>query len=149
MSDFEYLSESSLCSYEDGSSGNEANSEGGEVCEKDVKEITDMMKCFAPYMFEPEQDDVSSISSSSSEVEDEDENSSESKTNLEKSSRVGNRELCKYGECNIEKREIDCLCCQEVDALNSKFDRENMSCVIKSIQFETGISLDFSESFLF
>ena len=137
MSDFEYLSESSLSSYGDGSSGNEADSEGEEVCEKDVEEITDMMKCFTPYMFEPEKDDVSSISSSSSEVEDEDENDSESKTNLEKSSRVGNLEWCKCGECNIEKREIDCLCCQEVDALNSKFDRENMSCVIKSIEFET------------
>ena len=62
------------------------------------KEITDMMKCFTPYMFEPEKDDVSSISSSSSEVEDEDENDSESKTNLEKSSRVGNLEWCKCGE---------------------------------------------------
>ena len=95
------------------------------------------MKCFTPYMFEPEKDDVSSISSSSSEIEDGDKNDSESKTNLEKSSQVGNLEWCKCEECNIEKREISCLCCQEADALNSKFDRENMSCVIKSIEFET------------
>ena len=65
---------------------NEADSEGEEVYEKDVKEITDMMKSFTPYMFEAENDDVSSINSSSSEVEDGDEN--DSKTNLEKSSRV-------------------------------------------------------------
>ena len=96
-----------------------------------------MMKCFTPYIFEPEKDDSSSISSSSSEVEREDENDSELKTYFEKSSRVGNLEWCKSGECNIEKREIDCLCCQDVDALNSKFDRENMSCIIKSIEFET------------
>ena len=65
MSDFEYLSESSLSSYGDGTSGNEADSEGEEkVCEKDVKEITDMKKCFSPYIFEPEKDHVSSISSS-------------------------------------------------------------------------------------
>ena len=38
---------------------------------------------------------------------------------------------------NIEKREIDCLCCQEVDTLNSKFDCENTSCVIKSIELQT------------
>ena len=137
MSDFKYLSEYSLPSYGDGSSGNEADSKGEEVCEKDVKEITGMMKCFTPYMFEPEKDDVSSISSSSSEVEHEDENDSESKTNLEKSSRVGNLQWCTCGECNIEKRDIDCLCCQEIDALNSKFGRENTSCVIKSIEFET------------
>ena len=37
---------------------------------------------------------------------------------------------------NTEKREIDCLHCQEVDTLNSKFDCENMSCVIKYIEFE-------------
>ena len=105
MSDFKYLSESSLSSYRDASSGNEADSEREEVCEKDVKEITDMMKCFTPNMFEPEKDDVSGISSSLSEVEDEDENDSESKTNLKKS-RVGNLEWCKCGECNIEKREL-------------------------------------------
>ena len=61
MSYFKHSSESSLSSYGDGSSGNEADSEGEEVCEKDVKEITDMMKYFTPYMFEPEKDDVSSI----------------------------------------------------------------------------------------
>ena len=77
MSDFEHLSESSLSSHGYGSSGNEADSEREEVCEKDVKEITDMMKWFTTYMFEPEKDNVSSISSSSSEVED-DENDSES-----------------------------------------------------------------------
>ena len=64
---------SSLPSYGDGSSsGNEADSEGEEACEKDVKEITDMMKCFTPYMFELDKDEVSSINSSSSEVEGED-----------------------------------------------------------------------------
>ena len=52
---------------------------------------------------------------------------------LDKSSRVGNLEWCKCGECNIEKKEIDC---QEVDAPISKSDCENMSSVIKSIDFE-------------
>ena len=47
MSYFEYLSESFLSSYGDDSSGDEADSEGEEVCEKDVKEITDMMKCLS------------------------------------------------------------------------------------------------------
>ena len=61
MSYFKYLSESSLSFYGDGSSGNEVDSKEEGVCEKDVKEITDMMKCFTQYMFEPEKDDVSSI----------------------------------------------------------------------------------------
>ena len=34
------------------------------------------------------------------------------------------------------KREIDCLCCFEVHALNSKFDTENISCIIQSKEFE-------------
>ena len=55
MSDFKYLSESFLSSYGDGSSGSEADSEGEEVCEKVVKEITDMMKWFTPYVWASER----------------------------------------------------------------------------------------------
>ena len=36
----------------------------------------------------------------------------------------------------MEKREIDCLYCFEVHALNSKFDTENISCIIQSKEFE-------------
>lgn len=35
-------------------------------------------------------------------------------------------------------REIDCLCCQEVAALNSKFDTDNINyCILESREFET------------
>ena len=36
----------------------------------------------------------------------------------------------------MAKREIDCLCCFEVHALNSKFDTENISCIIQSEEFK-------------
>ena len=50
---------------------------------------------------------------------------------------AGNLEWCKHLKRSIEEREIDCLCCQEVVAINSKFDQEYIDCVTKSIDFET------------
>ena len=70
-----------------------------------------------------------------SDVSDFDKNESEecSKDNV----RFGNLDWCKCGNCLVEKREIDCLCCFEVHALNSKFDTETISCIIQSKEFET------------
>lgn len=34
--------------------------------------------------------------------------------------RVGNTEWCSCGGCKEEKREIDCLCCREVDAITDE-----------------------------
>ena len=48
----------------DGSGGNEADSEG-ESYGKGLREITELMNCFKPYMFEPEKKDISSNGSSS------------------------------------------------------------------------------------
>ena len=46
------------------SSGNEIDSEGVEVYDKDMKEILSMMKIFNSYMYEPEEE-ISSTSLSS------------------------------------------------------------------------------------
>ena len=50
--------------------------------------------------------------------------------------RVGNLDQCKCGNCLVRKREIDCLWYFEVHALNSKFDTENISCIIQTKEFE-------------
>ena len=63
MSDSEDLSDITTSLY-DGSSGNEPDSEGKSYG-KDLREITELMNCFNPYMFEPEKKDVSSTGSSS------------------------------------------------------------------------------------
>ena len=42
--------------YEGGSSGNEADSEGEEIFDKDMKKMLSMMKTFDPYMYELERD---------------------------------------------------------------------------------------------
>ena len=73
-----------------------------------------------------------STSSSSSESE-----TSSSDGELNTDTRIGNLEWCHCQECKKEDREIDCLCCQEVAALNSKFDTESMNCIIQSSEFET------------
>jgi len=59
MSDLEHLSESSDYSCSGGSSGNEADSENEQHFE--IREITEMMNEFRPYIFEPEKE-VSSTS---------------------------------------------------------------------------------------
>ena len=57
MSDFEYSLDASFSlSDEGGSSGNEADSEGKEIFDKDMKEMLSTMKTFNPYMYEPERD---------------------------------------------------------------------------------------------
>ena len=50
--------------------------------------------------------------------------------------RVGNLDWRKCGNCLVWKREINCLCCLEVNALNSKFDTKSISCIIQSKEFE-------------
>ena len=134
MSDLNYSSDDYFsCNSNGGSSGNETDSEGEEDYAKEVNET--MMKTFNPYVYEPEKDVFDTDSSDESEI---DKSSSEEDYSVEKP-RVGNNEWCKCGgNCKIEKRNIDCLCCQEVHALNSKFDAENyIGCITESKDFET------------
>ena len=134
MSDLNYSSDDYFsCNSNGGSSGNEADSEGEEAYTKELNET--MMKTLNPYLYEPEKDVSDTDSSNESEI---DKSSSEEDYSVEKP-RVGNNDWCKCGgNCKIEKRNIDCLCCQEVHALNSKFDAENYSgCITESKDFET------------
>ena len=129
MSNFESSGNSSS---DYGSSGNEADSEGEDILtRRDIDELTGMVDGFNPYLYEPEKD-ISSTSSSLSESE-----TSSSDGELNGDTRVGNLEWCHCHECQKEEREIDCLCCQEVAALNSKFDAENINCVVQSSEFAT------------
>ena len=84
------------------------------------------------YMYELERD--ISTCSDESEVSDFDKNVSEECS--EDNVRLGILDWSKTGNCLVAKREIDCLCCFEVHALNSKFDTENISCIIQSEEFK-------------
>ena len=88
-------------SYE-GSSGNEADSEGKSYG-KEVKKIKQMINCFDPYMFETEKN-VSSTSFSSANESEETEIEDET---VER--RVGNLYWCTCGGCKKERQVIDCL----------------------------------------
>ena len=41
------------------------------------------------------------------------------------------------GIVKMKKKEIDCLCCQEVDALNGIFYNEQVKCVVICEEFQT------------
>ena len=115
-------------------SGNEADLERQETYDKEMNEMLNLMKTFNPYLYEPEKDVSDTVSSNESEV------SNTSVENHEvKNFRVGNILWCKCGgNCKQEKREIECLCCQDVDALNSKFNAEkNIGYITESQDFET------------
>ena len=114
MSDFEYSLDASFSlSDEGGRGGNEADSEGEEIFDKDIREMLRMMKIFNPYMYEPERD--VSTCSDECDVSDFDKNKFEecSGDNI----RVGNLDWCKCGNSLVGKREIDCLCCFGAHAL--------------------------------
>ena len=129
MSNSEDLSDSTTSLY-DGSSGNEADSER-ESHGKDLREITELMNCFNPYMFEPKKKDVSSTGSSSESESEKIESERQNET------RVTNLGGCTCGNCKNKKREIDCLCCQDVDALNGIFHNEQVKCAVMCEEFKT------------
>ena len=82
-------------------------------------------------MFEPEKKDASStgLSSESKSVEIESERQNET--------RFKNLDRCNCGNCKNEKREIDCLCYQEVDALTGIFHNEKFKCAVMCKEFKT------------
>ena len=115
-----------------GSSGNEADSEGedGENM-RDMDYIINKFKTFNPYLYEPEKE-VSSTSESES-LSSPSEDESEYETCSE--GRSGSLDWCECWGCQIETREIDCLCCLEVAALNEKLDEGDFECIVDSPKF--------------
>ena len=69
--------------------------------------------CLQPFQFEPEQE------KSNLNHEKETEHSHASAADLS-DIRIGNVSWCKYGHCKKEAREIDFLCCREVDTLSDE-----------------------------
>lgn len=128
----------SSSSDEANSSGHEADLEDseGEQFERDMREIVNVMRTFNPYMYEPEME-VSSVSSSDEQSLSTEASGESEYFDAKDDTRVGHLDWCKCGHCKIETREIDCLCCKEVDALNSKFDNEQMPCITHSEEFKT------------
>lgn len=54
--------------------------------------------------------------------------------------RVGNTEWCSCEGCKEEKREIDCLCCREVDAITD--EQFSGTFFVQSISFNTVLYLN-------
>ena len=82
-------------------------------------------------MFEPEKKDVSSTGSWSESESEEIESEKQNET------RVTNLDWCTFGNCKNEKRQIDCLRCQEVNALSGIFHNEQVKCAVMCEEFKT------------
>ena len=89
------------------------------------------MNCFNPYIFEPEKKDVSSIGLSSESKSEEIEFERQNETS------VTNLDWCTCGNCKNEKREIDCLFCQEVDCLKGIFHNEQVKGAVMFEEFKS------------
>ena len=68
----------------------------------------------APYRFEPERNSSTSGSSSDSD--------SNNGHGSEAPARVGNKNWCDCASCNSENREIDALCCRELNVTDEMFE---------------------------
>ena len=107
MSETEYLSDSSCSSYE-----SELEEELGESFSTLSLE---------PYRFEPTK--VSSSATNSVEETNEEKKKHFKCSKPASENRCGTLSWCTCTHCHVELREIDCLCCKEVEALEeSKFE---------------------------
>ena len=104
--------------------------------DENIEEIVEMMNSLQPYKFEPEKY-VSETDDEDTESITEDEESSDDDTDKESSIRVKTLHWCSCSNCKIEEREIDCLCCQEVAALNENIEKFSVKCITTATEFQT------------
>ena len=84
------------------------------------EELRESLAQLQPYQFEPEVENFSYGTES-----DSDEASSifDDEVRIESKDRVGGKQWCSCGCCQEESREVDCLCCKEVSAIDEvKFE---------------------------
>ena len=119
----------------------------------DVEELANMLSKLQPYQYEPCNRERKSDGSESETTDNDSDTESDGldpiETNCEgteqnikelktkKTIREGNLDWCECLQCQNETREIDCLCCQEVAALNEKFDENSMTCITESTELQT------------
>ena len=95
-----------------------------------VEKVVKIIKTLKPYQFEPQQEvsETDTVESDTESFEENDENTV----------RAGCLNWCLGLKCKIEEREIDCLCCQELAALNEKLNVEKKAdCITEAEEFKT------------
>ena len=99
-------------------SGREYSSQD-ESSDEDVRET---LSCLQPYQFEPGV--VGKISETDSESDSDDTSSVHShNVKVDAEERAGKLGWCKHSNCQLEERDLDCLCCQEMSAIDeAKFE---------------------------
>ena len=100
----------------------ETQFENIETSESENDDFSDLIENFQemglePYQFEPRKSNWSTFDKGEYDENEMQENSS---LNAHEEFRVGNLKWCTCELCKSEYREIDCLCCKEVDAISDE-----------------------------
>ena len=96
--------------------------------------MADKFNCLKPYQFEPEKELVKDTDEIEEECSEGSDGESQSQTVKE---RTGYTTWCECCKCKSKKREICCLCCQEVAALDEKFDKLAVKGITEAEEFRT------------
>ena len=99
-----------------------------ELSDSEMEELSKMVENLKPYQFEPE------IDGSDEDIDQYE--SEESNDNINVESRIGKTGWCSCGKCRVEGREIDCLCCREVQNIREKQFDGNV-CITEAKEFGT------------
>ena len=98
--------------------------------------LSESIKNLQPYQFEPDRPDRSQEENNSEYSSPSEEEESEVEINQKKDRiRIGNKDWCSCGYCKEEDREIDCLCCEEVAAIDeTKFQTQNCITLVEEFK---------------
>ena len=96
--------------------------------------MADKFNCLKPSQFEPEKELVKDTDEIEEECSEGSDGDSQSQTVKE---RTGNTTWCECCKCKAKKREIYCLCCQEVAALDETFDKLAVKGITEAEEFRT------------
>ena len=105
--------------WESGEDGSSVNSVDTDNETSDIEDIEQLFtNNLQPYMFEPE----SSVDQNTEEDNSQDQDS-QVEREIDFAVRVNNKDWCLCENCEVEVREIDCLCCSEIEAISEdKFE---------------------------
>ena len=113
------------------------NSTSSDVENDILEDLGDKIKFLKPYQFEPEKEAITSVADTDkSEEECSEESDEKCHSHSAIKERVENTTRGKWFNSKVEKREIDCMCCLEVTALNEKFDKFLVKSVTEAEKFQ-------------
>ena len=112
-------------SYES-SSGNSSDSENTfDTSESENEDLDELQKTFSglkleAFQFEPTKKDFENENETLGDATEINEVQEQQQPTVKNQACIGNLNWCSWTNCKIKTREIDCLCCKEVDAISDE-----------------------------